>query len=75
MAAKNCVRCGAEAFGLVRSEADIHVCKDVAKRLARQERQIEAVVGILQQHDLSSRERRLAELIVRRLNQLGIADD
>lgn len=71
-----CVRCKAEVFG----EPGSHLCADLAKRLARRERQVNEVERILAFHmrhgDASVEGVRLvAEGIVKVLANLGVEND
>ena len=75
MSGTRCTRCHEEVFGLVRTDDDIHVCKDIAKRLARRERQVQAILPMLECYEVPSVRRRVAEMIVAKLAGLGVADD
>jgi hypothetical protein len=67
-----CERCGAEANTLDSG----HVCKDVAARLKRRERQVEAVMDILlDAMDGYGDARPFAEAIVAKLAGMGVTDD
>lgn len=67
-----CPRCGEVCF----TTNPEHLCKDIAKRLARRERQVEEVMDILlaSTEEISSL-RTTAEQIVLRLSQLGVTDE
>lgn len=64
MARYTCSRCGATAHT---TDADGHLCADIAARLKRAERQVQAVLSVAPGLD-----RDTAEAIVQRLNRLGI---
>ena len=72
-----CTRCKAETFG----EPGSHLCADIAKRLARRERQVNEVESILYDHfagyyDINEQDRRdAAYAIVQRLANLGVEND
>lgn len=53
------------------------MCKDIAKRLARRERQVNEVMDLLADAitDPQPTRRELAESIVVKLSQLGVSDD
>lgn len=65
---RHCIRCKAETLG--GANRPEHLCKDIAKRLARRERQVQAVLSIAP--DLS---RETAEDIVKALSNLGVTED
>ena len=73
---KNCVRCGAEVFGLPQHQP--HLCADIVKRLARRERQRDAVVELLDeafQIGNPNLVRNVAEDIVAKLANMGVEND
>lgn len=70
---KYCVRCNAEVHGLPQNQP--HLCADVKRRLARREAQRDAVVVILDAHVTVQTARRLAELIVAKLANMGVEQD
>jgi cytochrome c551/c552 len=72
MARQECVRCHATTF----STEGPHLCKDLARRLKRQEAQITAVCDLLWEHGVYMKDSTpLAEAIVKKLNHLGVTDD
>ena len=72
---RNCTRCGAEVH--MSAENQPHLCADIAKRLARREKQIAAVVEILGPGELPfGRDiNTVAEIIVKKLSEMGVTDD
>lgn len=66
MARYDCQRCGATCF----TTEPPHLCKDVAARLKRRERQVAAVLTLAPALD-----RDTAEAIVAKLAQLGVTED
>lgn len=77
--ATHCPRCGTQVHGLPADQP--HLCSDISKRLARREKQVEAVRFILMAHGFNADlhagagSTRLAERIVTKLAQMGVADD
>lgn len=74
--ASYCTRCKQQVHG--RPQDQPHLCKDIAKRLARRERQVQAVLDIFDQSKTGlhvDAGRRCAEAIVVKLNQMGVIDD
>jgi hypothetical protein len=65
-----CPRCDEESNTL----SEPHLCRDIARRLARRERQVEAVLGILDEYDSHPGGHAMAEAIVAKLSQMGVAD-
>ena len=71
--ARVCIRCGKQG-----NWTDEHLCDDVRRRLARREKQRDAVVAILEREVLEYGENtdlHVAEEIIAKLNQLGVTDD
>ena len=67
-----CSRCKVKVF----HRDPEHICKDVRRRYDREEKQIKAVMTILEPGLLADRDiRTVAEIIVVRLKQMGIHDD
>ncbi len=68
-ATRYCERCHEERHGE-------HLCADIAKRLARRERQVQAVLAIWAGRDpIIATSRKVAEEIVQKLSELGVQDD
>lgn len=70
MARYQCPRCGVTE----NTTNPPHLCADIAARLKRRERQVQAVLDVLHGFNLS-RDRDVAEAIVAKLNQLGVTED
>lgn len=71
-----CQRCNARVFG--QAEHQPHICKDIAGRLKRRQDQVFAVEQILGCHfPLLERgeSKIISEAIVKRLANMGVADD
>lgn len=66
-----CSRCGVVCF----TTDPPHMCKDLAKRLARREAQVAAVEDILARSFQYGMPRAAAEEIVAKLAGMGVADD
>ena len=75
MARYECERCNAVCF----TTDPPHLCKDIQKRLIRQEKQRDAVVAILEDHYGYELDGiliiNLAEKIIERLNKLNLHQD
>jgi hypothetical protein len=75
---RHCVRCGANVHG--RPQDQPHLCADIEKRLKRREKQVAAVVEIIDEHldahDVYlKRPELLAEKIVAGLANMGVEND
>jgi len=69
-----CSRCGGQVYGQAAHQP--HVCRDLTKRLARQQRQLDVVATILCGYNLDDAVAKVAAIsIVGALNRLGITED
>ena len=69
-----CTRCEEQVHG--KAEDQPHLCKDLAKRLARQTKQRDAVLDLMDESRLHGwTAEALAEAIVKKLSQMGVAND
>lgn len=74
MARYDCARCGA-VYHIV-GDAEPHICKDIYQRLKRRERQVAAVIDILEDAmDGYGDPRHVAENIVATLANLDVTND
>lgn len=71
--ASYCQRCKQQVHST--AEHQPHLCADIQKRLERRNRQVQAVIDILVESSPRNTEREVAEAIVQKLSQLGVAND